>query len=322
MVETTRQEITFAWGGIHLAGTLHVPPSPPPHPVVLMLQGSGTADRDADGYFPPIRDAFLSRGIATYSFDKPGIGGSSGDWRDYALNGRTDQALAAITLLRAHTAIDAARVGVWGQSQGGWLVQILAARLPDLAFAVANSGAAIGVEAQDRAGCEYSMRAEGRAEAEIARALAFIDAVHAAARRGDDYATVEPTLLAPARDQSWYGYLRFDNATDWEGTRRFVTEGYEPEAALMRADCPFLAIFGTRDVLVPAWESAMIYDRALRAAGNQDPTLAIFPQGNHRIRIEESGEFCTGYLDLLGDWVARRVASGGIAIEASGDGNQ
>jgi pimeloyl-ACP methyl ester carboxylesterase len=302
-------DMSFSWEGIDLAGTLHVPASPPPCPAVLMLQGSGPADRDSDGYFLPIRDAFLSRGIATYSFDKPGIGESSGDWRNYALEGRTSQALAAIELLRAHELVDAQRVGVWGQSQGGWLAQILAARLPDLTFAVANSGAAIGVEEQDRAGCEGTMRAQGKSEDEIARALAFITAVHAAAHRGDSYAEVEATLIGPARGQPWYGYLSFDDATDWEGTCRFVTERYNPEATLRQVHCPFLAIFGSQDVLVPAWQSASIYDRALRAAGNRDVTLAIFPQGNHRIRIEETGDFCTGYLDLLGDWVARRVRS-------------
>ena len=49
MPETTQHDFTFAWGDIDLAGTLHLPTSPPPHPVVLMLQGSGSADRDADG---------------------------------------------------------------------------------------------------------------------------------------------------------------------------------------------------------------------------------------------------------------------------------
>src|SRR5262245_3634931 len=70
MVEHTRQEFSFVWRGLTLAGTLHLPAAPPPHPAVLMLQGSGPADRDAGDYFPPIRDAFLARGIAAYSFDK------------------------------------------------------------------------------------------------------------------------------------------------------------------------------------------------------------------------------------------------------------
>lgn len=309
MASLQQQDIVFGWDTIALAGTLHLPAGPPPHPAVLMLQGSGAADRDADGYFVPLREAFLRRGIAVFSFDKPGCGASTGDWREYALQGRTGQALAALDALRAHAALDPARIGIWGQSQGGWLVQILAARLPALPFAIANSGAAIGVEAQDRAGCAHTMRAEGKSEEDIASALAFIDAVHAAARRGEEYATVEPTLIGPARGQSWYGYLTFDEAAHWAGTRRFVAERYDPEATLRDVRCPLLAIFGARDVLVPAWESAMIYDRALRATGNQDTTLMIFPQGNHRIRNEETGEFCTGYLDLLGDWAASRVVA-------------
>lgn len=309
MSEQWCEEMRFAWRDITLAGTLYLPATPPPHPAVVMLQGSGPADRDSGGYFPPIRDAFLSRGIAVFSFDKPGIGGSSGDWRHYALEDRTDQALAAIALLRAHAAIDPARVGVWGQSQGGWLVQMIAACLPDLAFAIANSGAAIGVEEQDRYGCAHTMRAAGKSEEQIARALTFLDAVHAAALRGDDYATVERQLLESARGESWYGYITIDDAADWGMMCRFVSERYEPVAAIARARCPFLAIFGALDVLVPAWECAAIYDRALREAGNRDATIVVFPHGNHRILLAESDAFAPGYLDLLADWAARRVAT-------------
>jgi pimeloyl-ACP methyl ester carboxylesterase len=311
MGTTIAHDVDFPWGDNRLAGTLYLPASPPPHPAVLMLQGSGPADRDSGGYFPPIRETFLSRGIATYSFDKPGIGGSSGDWRRYALAGRTDQALAAIALLRAHEAIDPQRIGVWGQSQGGWLVQMLAARLPDLAFAIANSGATIGVEEQDLYGCEHTMRAEGKSEEQIERALAFINAVHAAALRGDNYASVERQLLAPARGEPWYGYLSVDDEEDWGGISRFVTERYEPTEALARVHCPFLALFGALDVLVPAWKCAAIYSQSLRAAGNQDATIVVFPHGNHRILLAEAGEFVPGYLDLLGDWAARRIVGRG-----------
>jgi pimeloyl-ACP methyl ester carboxylesterase len=303
-----QQELTFEWQGLQLAGTLHLPSTPPPHPAVLMLQGSGPADRDGNGYFPRIRDTFLSRGLATYAFDKPGIGASTGDWRDYALRGRAAQARAALQLLREQPSIDAHRLGVWGQSQGGWLVQMLAADVPDLAFAIANSGAAIDVPTQDLAGCEHTLRAAGRSEAEIAQALTFIRAVHAAALRGDDYATVETQVLAHARGGPGYAYFGIADEADWRGLCRFVTEAYDPAATLARIRCPLLAIFGAQDVLVPAWESAQIYSASLRAADNPDVTIAIFPQGNHRIQLSQDGPFVAGYLDLLGDWVARRVS--------------
>ena len=59
-----RLEMSFQSQGVTPAGTLHLPGSSPPHPAVVMRQGSGPADRDSGGYFPPIRDAFPSRGIA------------------------------------------------------------------------------------------------------------------------------------------------------------------------------------------------------------------------------------------------------------------
>jgi hypothetical protein len=272
-----------------------------------MLQGSGPADRDADGYFPPIRDAFLGRGIAVYSFDKPGIGRSSGDWRHFALSGRTEQAVAALALVKQHGAIDARRVGIWGHSQGGWIVQRAAAQASDLAFAITNSGPGISPEAQDLYGVEHTMRADGKAPEDIERAIAFERALHAAAARGDDYASVSRALLQPARNQAWSGYHALEDAKDWELMCRFMVEPYEPAEALARVRCPFLAIFGEMDPLLPAHQSAVICGEALRKADNPDATIVLFPQGNHRMLVGDRGEFASGYLDLLADWTAART---------------
>ena len=79
-----------------LAGTLHLPDGAGPHPAMVMLQGSGVADRESVGFFPPIRAAFLDAGVGVLSWDKPGVGESSGDWRARTLFDRADEALAAI----------------------------------------------------------------------------------------------------------------------------------------------------------------------------------------------------------------------------------
>ncbi len=306
MPESTRRDLTFEWEGLTLAGSVHLPDSPGPRPAVLMMQGSGPADRDCDGYFPPIRNEFLSREIATFAFDKPGCGASTGDWRDYALEARADQALAALKALGSHPGIDEVRLGVWGQSQGGWLAQIVADRLPDLAFAIANSGPSINVVEQDMYGCEHSMRAAGHPENDIAQALDFIDKLHEAAAAGADFATVNAEFLTAARGQPWYGYVEVDDDADWRFGRLLVEECYEPREALARVRCPFLAIYGGRDALVPAWQSAEETGRALQAAGNPDATVVVFAGADHRIR-DDTGDFMTGYLDLLGDWAARRA---------------
>lgn len=306
MAESTGRDAAFDWNGLTLAGTLHLPACDGPHPAVLMMQGSGPADRDSAGYFAPIRQAFLSRGIAAYSFDKPGCLESTGDWRDYALEDRVSQALAALDSLSDDPAIDADSIGIWGQSQGGWLAQMIAGRDDKLSFAIANSGPTLNVPRQDLYGCEHTMRAQAHAEIEIDEALAFVENLHAAAIAGADYATVEEELLRPARATSWYGYMTVDDAKDWSLLCGFIKERYEPTDALSRITCPFLAIYGGRDVLLPSWQSAEESGHALRRAGNADATVVVFPAGDHRI-CDATGEFVAGYLDLLAGWAAQRV---------------
>jgi pimeloyl-ACP methyl ester carboxylesterase len=271
-----------------------------------MLQGSGPADRDADGYFPPIRDAFLQRDVAVYSHDKPGIGASSGDWRDFALFDRADQAQAAIATLKDQPDIDPQRVGVWGHSQGAWIVQIVASRVTELAFAITSSGPGISPREQDLYGVEHTMRADGNSAEHVERAIALVRALHDAAARGDDYATVARVLLEPAKNQPWSAYHTLDTAEHWSLLCRVMAEQYEPAEALARVRCPFLAIFGELDLLVPAHKSAAICGQALRESASQDVTVVLFPRGNHRILLPNSKEFAPGYLDLLADWTARR----------------
>ncbi len=224
MLASTPQNITFDWNGLTLAGTLHRPSGPGPNPAVLMLQGSGPADRDCGGYFVPVRQSFIDRGIATFAFDKPGCGESLGNWHHYGLEGRASQATAALELLHEHSAIDVKRIGIWGQSQGGWLVQLLASRRQDLAFAIANSGPSINVPEQDLYGCEHTMRSQGHPEQEIEQAMGFVREVHAAARKREDFATVDAQLLSGARDTPWYGYLTIDDAEDWRLLELMVGE--------------------------------------------------------------------------------------------------
>ncbi|MGD2102536.1 MAG: alpha/beta hydrolase, partial [Acidimicrobiia bacterium] len=276
-------DVRFAWQGLGLAGTLHLPDGPGPHPAIVMLQGSGPSDRDAEGYFLPIRDAFLEAGVAAYSFDKPGCGESTGRWQDYALEGRADQASAARELILARPEVTPGLVGFWGQSQGGWLVQMLAARHQELPFAISNSGPSIGVEAQDLYAIEHTMRSDGCAETEIEDALDFVRAGHTAAAAGLDYRTVLSELIEPASGESWSRYVPIEDEADWQLVSRFVNEAYDPLEVIPRIGCPFLAVYGARDVLVPAWESARQVGDALRQAPTVDSTVVVFPRGDHRI---------------------------------------
>jgi pimeloyl-ACP methyl ester carboxylesterase len=153
------------------------------------------------------------------------------------------------------------------------------------------------------------MRAAGQPEDQIAAAIAFVHAVHDAVLREDDYAIVESPLLQPARRQPWLRFYPVDEPGLWGLISRLIAEQYEPAATLARVHCPFLAVFGELDTVLPALKSAAITVQALREAGNPDATIVLYPQGNHRITVAEIGEMVPGYPDLLADWTARRVAA-------------
>lgn len=301
--------LSFGWAGLELAGSLHVPQSAGPSPAVLMAQGSGATDRDSGGYFEPIRAAFLERGIATFAFDKPGCGESSGDWRNYGLKGRAEQIVAGLEVVRNHSTIDGEQVGIWGHSQGGWLVQLLVGQRIHVAFAIASSAPTITVREQILYDCEQTLRDCGYDEIEIQEALALTRDIHRAADDGARFETVVSTLVEPVRDRSWYvDYPAITDANDWQHLRLLIGEPFEPVVALGRAECPFLAVYGELDRLLPARRGAEETDRALTEAGNPDATVVVFPLGDHRLQDLETGEFVDGYLDLLGEWTSRRVA--------------
>lgn len=71
-----------------LAGTLWLPESSRVAATVLMHPGSGPSDRDNDVFFPPIRKHLLHAGFAVCSFDKRGVGGSTGRWQEAGSSSR------------------------------------------------------------------------------------------------------------------------------------------------------------------------------------------------------------------------------------------
>src|SRR6516165_8781300 len=107
-------------GSVDLGGSVWLPDSAPVA-LLVMCPGSGAADRHNGLYFAPIREHLLERGCAICSFDKRGVGSSSGHWQDADIPAQSEDVLAvvaaALTELPTTTP-----VGLFGHSQGGWVV--------------------------------------------------------------------------------------------------------------------------------------------------------------------------------------------------------
>ncbi|MEM7344702.1 MAG: alpha/beta hydrolase, partial [Chloroflexota bacterium] len=247
MSTSNQIEISYHHQTNQLAGTLFLPPTRGPHPAIVMLHGSGPADRTNDNYFPEIRDYFVAQGFAVLCYDKPGIGASTGDWQQQSFADRADEALAAVDYLAQRAEIDVKTIGLWGHSQGGWIVYLAASKSDKVAFIIANSGPGVPPVEQDRYGMEQVNRAAGESEATISQALTLYDEVMEANRKDQPFEQIA-SLVTARGNAAWDRYFYFEPGA-WAFLKRNFE--YDPLPALRGTTCPVLAIFGELDLLVP-----------------------------------------------------------------------
>jgi uncharacterized protein len=283
-------------GELALAGTLHRPDGAP-RATVLMVPGSGPSDRDNDVYFPTIRAGLLERGIAAASFDKRGVGESTGDWRDTGPVEQAADVAAQLACLRESPGVDPARLGLFGHSQGGWVVLEVAAQDPSVACVTTNSGPGVTMARQERYATEAHMTAAGAPAEAVAAALATQDAVIALVRGGADIETVQ---AAAGEDGHGPG-----DAAELELVRRWLD--HDPRPALEQLTCPLLAIFGAKDLVTPVEESIAVFQVA-RADRPGDLDIATLAGGDHRLQVGEPPRLHPDYDRTLGDWILRHGA--------------
>jgi dienelactone hydrolase len=142
-LDVHQYEVRIPSAGAVLAGTLTMPPSTGPHPGVVYVSGSGPTLREEAQW---LESVFVSRGIAVLAYDKRGNGQSNGRYpgdlaSESTIRTLAGDAVAAARFLAAQRGIDPARVGLYGLSQGGWIIPQAVVRAGEaVSWALIQSG--------------------------------------------------------------------------------------------------------------------------------------------------------------------------------------
>ncbi len=129
------ERVLIPYAGKHLAGTLRKPHSVARPPVVLMTMGLDSTKEELLTF----EQNFLDRGMAILAFDGPGQGEAEYDFPirpDY-------EAVAGIVIdwiAATRPDLDAARIGIWGISLGGYYAPRSAAFDKRIRACIANCG--------------------------------------------------------------------------------------------------------------------------------------------------------------------------------------
>ena len=108
------ERVAIPYEGKALYGILRKPRGVARPPVLIMAVGLDSAKEETDAYEQP----YLARGIATLVFDGPGQG--EGEY-DFAIRGDYEVAVKAVVdYVTTRDDLDAARIGLWGVSLGGY----------------------------------------------------------------------------------------------------------------------------------------------------------------------------------------------------------
>jgi dienelactone hydrolase len=283
--------------GHSLAGTLTLPKNAAgPVPAVVLITGSGPQDRDAHmpvipdyRFFRQIADSLSRRGMAVLRMDDRGIGGSGGASADVTTEDFAADVRAGVAWLGARADVDPARIALVGHSEGGIIAPMVSvedARIAAVALLAAPSWSGRRISDMQ---LRDALARSGPAGAALDSAVA-----HAAAHRD-----------SVAEGMPW--------------VRWFLAHDPLPNARRLRV--PVLILQGATDRQITV-EQAEELGAAVRAGGNRDVTVRVFPALNHLFLPDPEGtadaaryaalpdkRVPADVLGALADWLADRLGA-------------
>jgi uncharacterized protein len=330
------EEVSYrnATDNVKLSGTLTIPrDGNERHPVVLLISGSGTQNRDSliAGHRPflVLADHLTKNGIAVLRVDDRGAGGSDlGELTGTSENFVAD-VLAGVQFLKSRKDIDPKKIGLIGHSEGGMIAPMAAVQSRDVAFIVSLAG--LGQTGDDviQTQSRLLQRASGIDPDTIASAAALTKIINAIVKAQTDWKVIEQEVnaaLAKALEPMTAAQRKnFEPvASSVKGSmaifklpwyRYFVT--YDPAPVLKKVQVPVLALNGENDLQVPWKENLDGIAAALKAGNNKDVTVKAFPKLNHLFQTSQTGlpsEYGTidetmspQVLETITEWIRIRV---------------
>lgn len=244
-----------------LAGSLILPEHISKPPIAIIVHGDGAQTRFSDDSYLPMVNHLLKQGIGVFSWDKPGVGESTGDWLQQSMQDRSDEVIAAYHKIHSLPALKGSPIGFLGFSQAGWVLPMTTNDISP-AFTIIVGGA-VNWRHQGAYYTKRQLEAQGLSSEQVAQHVADNLKQNDATFASSD--TLNPTLR-PDMNPKRFAFVARNYASD-----------ATPYLGTMQG--PVLALWGADDQNVdPAYNQA-IYQQVLQP--NKEQSAIILQQATH-----------------------------------------
>lgn len=306
------EAVTFSQGSVTLAGSLIIPTTKGRHPAVILTHGSGAQLRQHG----LLEQSFVRAGFAVLTYDKRGVGASTGDYNSASLANLADDAVAGARLLETRSDIDPKRIGFWGLSQGSRVAPMAAAKYGKAGFVIAASGGGLPIAVQELYDTEDELRINNFPESDIADALAFQSAKYEFMKTGEGWEKYS-TLRQRARGRRWYGFGNTDTSGPASASDPFWATGRgiyfpEPSDAIEGLTCPLLFLFGALDSPTGVKANVAALNQMRKKTGHRKFAIRVVPNAGHNLFAAEADwqrslteqrlQYADGYPDAIVKW--------------------
>jgi len=258
--------------------------------LVVFIHGDGPINTSHDEGYKPLWEKLASVQYASLSWSKPGIDGSEGNWLHQSMDDRAQEAIEAIQWVKEQLPmIDEKRIGLWGASQGGWVVPKIVTQ-QEIAFNILVSPA-INWKEQGRFNTIKTMERDGATPQEIQKVTQYNDGVLDLLASHVSYE--EYIKLADRESISQEERMSRDRWT-------FVQLNFQSDATadLAAFHSPVMLILGGHDLNVDVENTRAVYEQQIPPSrlsvlylANVDHSMIKQQLVNSKLRLYMTGLF-------------------------------
>ena len=309
-----------------LAGTICLPKDKKEFPILVMITGSGSQNRNEELFghqpFAVIADDFAKKGIATLRMDDRGVGGSNKTTENPTTANFATDIDAAVEFLSQK---GYKNIGLIGHSEGGMIAPMVAASNKKVRFIISMAGPGIKIEELmlmqiEKAGLLAGENPEKvKLDVELSRKAFNLVKEYKGKELSKEMESLYRTELnrypSNLLDKNTVEDMVKAEAKSFTSPWFLYFLPFNPQDYLAKVKVPVLAINGSKDFQVDAKTNLEGFRATLKKAGNKNFEIIEFEGLNHLFQECNTGAFAEysdieqtispTVLDAMSNWILK-----------------